>query len=125
MAPRRVVDGNHGAVRELFWGCATYVVWLDFRHWTVLSRALRHTLARGLLRARLFHGNHEPLRMAFRSRDSILLWSWTTFAGNCRKHTGLREDLWFAHLCWAEIGELGGVGEVIGRLVEVVSAQSQ
>lgn len=80
---------------------------------------------RGLLRTRLSHGNRESLRMAFCSRDSILLWSWTTFAGNRRKYTGLREDPRFAHLRWVEVGEPGRVGEVIERLVEAALAQSQ
>ncbi|MFO6214694.1 AAA family ATPase, partial [Pseudomonas aeruginosa] len=76
-APRWVADGNYSAVRELLWGRATHVVWLNFGRWTVFSRVLRRTLARGLLRTRLSHGNRESLRMAFCSRDSILLWSWT------------------------------------------------
>ncbi|HHM5698002.1 AAA family ATPase [Pseudomonas aeruginosa] len=123
--PRWVADGNYSAVRELLWGRATHVVWLNFGRWTVFSRVLRRTLARGLLRTRLSHGNRESLRMAFCSRDSILLWSWTTFAGNRRKYTGLREDPRFAHLRWVEVGEPGRVGEVIERLVEAVLAQSQ
>ncbi|VCX89351.1 hypothetical protein BANRA_00241 [Pseudomonas aeruginosa] len=124
-APRWVADGNYSAVRELLWGRATHVVWLNFGRWTVFSRVLRRTLARGLLRTRLSHGNRESLRMAFCSRDSILLWSWTTFAGNRRKYTGLREDPRFAHLRWVEVGEPGRVGEVIERLVEAALAQSQ
>lgn len=94
----------------MLWGRATHVVWLNFGRWTVFSRVLRRTLARGLLRTRLSHGNRESLRMAFCSRDSILLWSWTTFAGNRRKYTGLREDPRFAHLRWVEVGEPGRVG---------------
>ncbi|WP_043174367.1 AAA family ATPase, partial [Pseudomonas aeruginosa] len=62
-APRWVADGNYSAVRELLWGRATHVVWLNFGRWTVLSRVLRRTLARGLLRTRLSHGNRESLRM--------------------------------------------------------------
>ena len=46
-APRWVADGNYSAVRELLWGRATHVVWLNFGRWTVFSRVLRRTLARG------------------------------------------------------------------------------
>lgn len=67
-APRWVADGNYSAVRELLWGRATHVVWLNFGRWTVFSRVLRRTLARGLLRTRLSHGNRESMRMAFCSR---------------------------------------------------------
>ena len=41
-----VADGNYSAVRELLWGRATHVVWLNFGRWTVFSRVLRRTLAR-------------------------------------------------------------------------------
>lgn len=41
--------------------------------------------------------------MAFLSRDSILLWSYTTFAKNRIKFPKLREDPRYAHLQWTEI----------------------
>ncbi|WP_162980859.1 AAA family ATPase, partial [Pseudomonas aeruginosa] len=41
--PRWVADGNYSAVRELLWGRATHVVWLNFGRWTVFSRVLRRT----------------------------------------------------------------------------------
>ena len=127
-APRWVADGNYSAVRELLWGRATHVVWLNFGRWTVFSRVLRRTLARGLLRTRLSHGNRESLRMAFCSRDSILLWSWTTFAGNRRKYTGLRE-IRGSRICagWrlASRGGWGGDREVGGSRARTVAVVSE
>ncbi|AOK52790.1 toxin [Burkholderia stagnalis] len=100
---RWVADGNYSAVRDVLWSRATHIVWLNFGRWTVFSRVLWRTLSRGLTRTELFHGNRESLRMAFCSRDSVLLWSYTTFARNRVKFAGLRDDPKYAHLHWTEI----------------------
>jgi adenylate kinase family enzyme len=97
-----VTDGNYSAVRDVLWSRATHVVWLNFDRSVVFPRLLWRTLGRGVLRSRLSHGNRESLRMAFLSRDSILLWSWTTFAKNRVKYAALRDDPRFAHLHWIE-----------------------
>lgn len=100
---RWVADGNYGAVRDVLWSRATHVVWLNFGRSTVFSRVLWRTLSRALVRTRLSHGNRESLRKAFLSRDSILLWSYTTFAKNRLKFASLRQDPRYAHLQWTEI----------------------
>jgi adenylate kinase family enzyme len=98
-----VADGNYSAVRDLLWPRATHVVWLNFGRTTVFSRLLWRTITRSILRTRLSHGNCESLRLAFLSRDSILLWSYTTFAKNRIKFAKLREDPRYSHLQWTEI----------------------
>ncbi|MBD8494001.1 toxin [Pseudomonas syringae] len=98
-----VADGNYSAVRDELWSRATHVVWLNYGRWTVFPRVLWRTVHRGLRRTRLSHGNRESLRMAFLSRDSILLWSWSTFSKNRLKFARLREQADFAHLQWTEI----------------------
>jgi adenylate kinase family enzyme len=98
-----VADGNYSAVRGLLWARATHIVWLNHGRGTVFSRVLWRTLSRGLLRTRLSHGNRESLRMAFLSRDSVLLWSYSTYAKNQAQFTGLRGDPQYAHLAWTEI----------------------
>lgn len=100
---RWVADGNYSAVRDELWPHATHVVWLNYGRFTVFSRVLWRTLSRGLLRTRLFQGNRESLRMAFLSKDSILLWSWTTYAKNQQKFAALRAQPEFAHLQWTEL----------------------
>jgi len=100
---RWVADGNYSAVRDVLWSRATHIVWLNFGRWTVFSRVLWRTVSRGVMRTELSHGNRESLRMAFCSRDSILLWSYTTFAKNRLKFASLRDDPKYAHLQWIEI----------------------
>ena len=101
--PHWVADGNYSAVRDVLWPRATHVVWLNYGRWTVCGRVLSRTLGRVLRRTELFHGNRESLRMALLSRDSILLWSWTSFARNRRKFAALRADPSYAHLQWTEL----------------------
>ncbi|CAN5495357.1 AAA family ATPase [soil metagenome] len=102
---RWVADGNYSAVRDVLWSRATHVVWLNYGRFTVFSRLLWRTLSRGITRTPLSHGNRESLRMAFFSKDSILLWSLSTYAKNRSKFAALRGDGEFAHLQWTEITE--------------------
>lgn len=61
--------------------------------WTGLPRIL----------ADLLFAPTESLRKAFFSRDSILLWSLTTYGENIAKYTRLRKEPAFAHLRWHEV----------------------
>lgn len=100
---RWVADGNYTAVRDVLWARATHIVWLNYGRSIVFPRVFWRTLSRGLLRTQLSHGNRESLRMAFLSRDSVLWWSFSTFARNRVKFAGLREDAAYGHLQWTEI----------------------
>lgn len=110
-----VSDGNYTAVRDLLWGRATHIVWLNYGRSTVFSRVLWRTVTRGLLRTRLAHGNRESLRVAFFSRESVLWWSVSTFARNRVKFAGLREDPAYAHLEWVEVTEPSQARDFLGR----------
>lgn len=98
-----VADGNYRAVRDVLWPCATHVIWLNYGRLTVFSRVLLRTLRRLLQRTTLWHGNHESWRLSFFSRNSILVWSVSTFSHNRRKFAALRQDPRYAHLQWTEL----------------------
>ena len=95
---------------------ATHVIWLNYGRFTVFSRLLRRTLGRGITRAPLFNGNRESLRMAFLSKDSILLWSVSTYAKNQAKFAELRAGGAFAQLRWVELTKPAQAEELIQRL---------
>ena len=97
-----VMDGNYSVVREQLWPRATHIVWLNYGRWTVFSRVLWRTTRRATLGTPLYHGNRESWRSAFFSRDSILLWSWQTFAKNRRNYRDLRASAQFPQLQWLE-----------------------
>ena len=97
---RWVVDGNYSSVRHVTWARATDIVWLDFSRAIVWSRVIRRTLWRAALRRELWAGNRESLAMAFFSKDSILLWSFTTYGKNRRKYLDARSRGEHPHLRW-------------------------
>ena len=72
---RWVMDGNYSAVRDIVWGRATTVVWLNYPFRVVLWRALSRTTRRVITQEELFSGNREGFRQSFLSRDSIILWA--------------------------------------------------
>lgn len=98
-----VVDGNYTVARDVLWPRATHVVWLNFSRRVVFARVIRRTLWRSVTRQPLWAGNRESLRAAFLSKQSILLWSFTTFRKNRIKYGSLRGAPDYAHLRWHEL----------------------
>ena len=92
-----VVDGNYSSVRRLTWGKADAIVWLDYPKWFVMQRMVRRSLARGLTRRELWHGNTERLRnLVKRDPDeNIVLWAWKTHEQNrTRYDVAFSADEW-------------------------------
>lgn len=76
---RWVADGNYSSVRDLVWGRADTVVWLDYPFGLVLWRSLRRAVWRSATGAELWSGNRETWQQTFFSRESILLWVLRTY----------------------------------------------
>jgi hypothetical protein len=76
---RWVIDGSYASVRDLTWGRADTVVWLDYPMPLVLARWARRTIARIRSRQEFWPGtgNRESLRHALR-REGLLMWILTT-----------------------------------------------
>ena len=51
----------------------------------------------------MWAGNRESLRKAFLSRDSILLWSLTTFTKNRRRYGALQSSGAYPQAQWVEL----------------------
>ena len=100
---RWVIDGNYSSMQPLFWPLATHIVWLNFSRSVVFSRIIRRTLKRTLTRQKLWAGNRESFVTAFLSKDSILLWSFTTFDRNRARYAELRESPLYSQLQWHEL----------------------
>ena len=77
-APGWVVDGNYSQVRDLVWGRADAVVWLDFPRRVVMRRVVLRTFRRALTREELWNGNREPWSNLWSADPdrSIIAWSW-------------------------------------------------
>ncbi len=70
-----VVDGDYSKVRDLLWGRADTLVWLDYTLPIILGRLLWRTLKRILTREELWSGNRERFRDQFFIRKSVSLWA--------------------------------------------------
>ena len=74
-----VVDGNYSDVRDLVWGRADTVVFLDYSRLRVMSQLTSRTLRRIATRQELWNGNRERWTnlMSLDPEKNILVWSWT------------------------------------------------
>ncbi|BAY33090.1 topology modulation protein [Nostoc carneum NIES-2107] len=92
-----VVDGNYSIVRDIVWGKADTVVWLDYSWWVVMSRILQRTMSRVITQQEVCNGNRETWQTTF-SRDSIILWALKTYDKKRREYPQLFTQPEYAHL---------------------------
>jgi adenylate kinase family enzyme len=96
-----VVDGNYsGRVQDLVWSRADTVVWLDLPRRVVMTRVIRRTVVRVVLRRKLWNGNREPWSNLW-SRDpmkSVIAWSWTHHATSRARYESAMAATEWSHL---------------------------
>jgi adenylate kinase family enzyme len=95
-APAWVADGNYQVVRDLVWGRATVLVWLDYAFPLTFWRATTRTFRRALTREVLFSGNVERLRPL--DPEWIPWWVIRTWRGKRRRYPELLRRPEHAHL---------------------------
>ena len=100
---RWVVDGNYSKVRDLVWGRADTVVFLDYPFLTVLGQLLHRTIRRSLTQEELWSGNQESIRKSFFSQDSILVWMLKTYSKNRSKYPVLLQQSEHKHLSFVHL----------------------
>ncbi len=82
--PAWVIDGAYSVVRDLVWGRADVIVWLDYSFARTAWQLLRRTIRRSSHKVPCCNGNYESFKLSL-SRDSILLWLLKTYAKNRRE----------------------------------------
>ena len=90
-------DGKYHGGRDLVWGRADTLVWLDFPLYVILWRLSLRTARRIIWREELWSGNRETLAAAL-SRDSILLWALHTYQRRRRETPLLLQQPAYRHL---------------------------
>jgi hypothetical protein len=65
-------------VRDLTWGRADLMVWLDYSMARIMSQLLPRIFRRGLRREELWNGNRENIINHFATRQSLILWAFQT-----------------------------------------------
>jgi hypothetical protein len=91
-------DGNYSAVRDIVWGRADTVVWLDYSLPVILGRVTWRTIRRSLTGEELWSGNRERFRNSFLSRESIIWWALRTYRRRRREYPMLFSQPQHAHL---------------------------
>ncbi len=123
-AERWVMDGNYSAVRDIVWGRATAVVWLNYPFLVVLWRALSRTTRRVVTQEELFSGNREGFRQSFLSRDSIILWAITSYWRVRREYRRVLDGGDYPHLRVIELRGPAEAGALVASLRGVSAEDS-
>jgi adenylate kinase family enzyme len=92
------VDGNYSAVRDIVWGRADTVVWLDYSLLLIMGRVIWRTARRIVTREELWSGNRETFFQAFCQRDAIVWYSLRSYKRRRREYPDLFEQPAYAHL---------------------------
>jgi adenylate kinase family enzyme len=92
------IDGNYSKIRDLVWSRADSVVWLDYPLPLVMARVTSRTIRRVVTREELWAGNRERFAASFLSRESIILWSLSTYFRRKREYPALLSQPEYAHL---------------------------
>jgi adenylate kinase family enzyme len=92
-----VLDGNYSRVRAYVWARATTLIWLDYSLPVIMTRLIKRTARRVVLREELWSGNRENFKRTF-TKDSILWWALTTYKRRRREYPVLLSRPENAHL---------------------------
>ena len=92
--PRWVLDGNYTRTTPIKWKSVETVIWLDYSRLRTGYQSVKRAIRRSLSGEELWPetGNRESFRQSFFSRDSVVLWSLTTYSGNRRKYQSVVVD---------------------------------
>jgi nicotinate-nucleotide adenylyltransferase len=93
---RWIADGNFAMARDLIWGRATDLLWLDYALPLTLYRLVRRTFSR--VGCELWNGNRENFRDTLLRRDSLLTFTLRTFRQRRREFATLLASAEYGHL---------------------------
>jgi adenylate kinase family enzyme len=112
-----VVDGNYSQVRDIVWGRADTVVWLDYALPVVMGRLMWRTLKRVVTREELWSGNREGVQGTL-SNDSILLWALRTYWRRRKEYPALFASPERAHLTVVRLRSPRATGDWLSSLTK-------
>ena len=115
---RWVIDGNYSVSRDIVWGRATAIIWLNYSFRVVLWRTLYRTIRRVISREELFSGNRETFRQSFLSRDSIILWALSGYWRRRRAYRQILDEGAYPHLRVIELRKPADAESLVASLGE-------
>lgn len=96
--PVWVTDGNYSKARDLTWGRADTIIWLDYPLVVNLWRLTRRNISRVFRRTELWNGNRETFASQFLSRNTLYLYALKKHGKNRREYPSLFAEAQYAHL---------------------------
>jgi adenylate kinase family enzyme len=99
---RWVIDGTYAVVRDLVWGRATTIVWLDLPRWQVMRQVIWRSVSRALTGAVLWNGNRERWGMLLTAEHPIR-WAWRTYHDRRRHYEAALDARWVRLRSRAEV----------------------
>jgi adenylate kinase family enzyme len=88
-----VIDGNYNDRAAELFDAADTIAWLDYPRRVVMTRILRRSLGRVVLRRHLWNGNRETLRTLLNHDPevNVVLWAWTQHEPCSRRYVAASE----------------------------------
>ncbi len=91
--------GNYGTVRDLVWGRATHLVWLDYPRPLVMRRVIWRSLVRAIDGKELWPGTGNVERFSeWLSPEHPIRWAWSTYHRRKREYADRLADPRWSHL---------------------------
>ena len=95
---RWITDGNFSQVRDLVWGRATNIIWLDYPFHIVMKQFFKRSIIRSIRREELWNGNRETLWNSILRPQSLLVWILKTYKRNKKRFSALLQSEEFPHV---------------------------
>jgi adenylate kinase family enzyme len=93
-----IAHGGFSAVRDIVWGRATTLIWLDYPFGLNLWRLLIRTAKRVATGEKLWSGNIETFNAQFSFKSGIIFWFFKTYWKNKRTLSAAIQSAPFSHL---------------------------
>lgn len=89
-----ILGDNYHRTKDLKWSRVETIIWLDFSFLCIFKRALGRALLRIWRTQEIWAGtgNRETWARTFLSKDSVLLWTLTSYNGVKRRYAGIYEN---------------------------------
>lgn len=115
---RWVLDGNYHRTAPIKWREVDCVVWIDLPFWLTFYQAITRAIKRSLSRKEIWPGtgNVETFSKTFFSRDSVLLWTITSYKNIKRRYEEIFSDPQYQHIHFVRLRSRREVNSFIDRL---------
>ncbi len=123
--PTWTTDGNYSKVRDLTWGAADTIIWLDYSLWIILFRVVKRTFKRIVTRTELWNGNRENFFNGVLTRDSIILWALQSYKRNRIRYSEMMQHPDYAHLHFVRLTSPQATREWLARFEREQQALAQ